>query len=86
VDDGIESALAQAREAAGANDIAIGDGASVAQQYLSAGLLDEMQLHFAPFLLGAGIRLFDGVERITFEPIRVVDSRNATHVRYRVVK
>jgi dihydrofolate reductase len=86
VDDGIESALAQAREVAGDKDVAIGGGAQVARQYLGAGLLDEMQLHYAPFLLGGGIRLFDGLERIEFQPIRVIESPNATHVRYRVVK
>src|SRR5436190_5613995 len=55
VTDGIESALAQAREAAGDKDVAIGGGANVAQQYLKAGLLDELRVHIAPILLGDGV-------------------------------
>ena len=59
VTDGIESALEQAREAAGGKDVALGGGANVAQPYLKAGLIDELQLHVVPVLLGAGARLFD---------------------------
>src|SRR5437764_7897272 len=59
VTDGIESALAQARAAAGEKNVAIGGGASTAQQYLAAGLLDELQIHLVPVLLGDGVRLFD---------------------------
>jgi dihydrofolate reductase len=59
VTEGIEAALEQARDAAGEKDVALGGGASVAQQYLTAGLLDELQLHVAPILLGGGARLFD---------------------------
>ena len=59
VTDGIESALEQARAAAGADDISLAGGASIAQQYLAAGLLDELQIHVAPVLLGGGVRLFD---------------------------
>src|SRR5512132_3703401 len=62
VTDGIESALEQAREAAAGKDVALGGGANVAQQYLKAGLIDEMQLHVVPVLLGAGARLFDNLE------------------------
>ncbi|HEY7631915.1 MAG TPA: dihydrofolate reductase family protein [Thermoleophilaceae bacterium] len=58
VTDGIESALDQAKQAAGNGDIRLGGGADVAQQYLAAGLLDKVQLHVAPLLLGAGVRLF----------------------------
>jgi dihydrofolate reductase len=61
VTDGIESALQQARRAAGGKDVALAGGARVAQQYLSAGLVDEMQLHLVPALLGGGERLFDNV-------------------------
>lgn len=61
VTDGIESALEQARRAAGKKDVALAGGANVAQQYLKAGLVDEMQLHQVPTLLGAGERLFDDV-------------------------
>jgi dihydrofolate reductase len=87
VTDGIQSALEQARAAAGDRDVALGGGADVAQQYLRAGLLDELQIHLAPILLGRGVRLFEGldVEAIGFEPIRVIHSQAVTHVRYRVV-
>jgi dihydrofolate reductase len=61
VTDGIESALEQARRAAGGKDVALAGGARAAQQYLSAGLVDEMQLHQVPILLGGGERLFDSV-------------------------
>ena len=61
VTDGIESALAQAREAAGGEDVKLGGGAGAAQQYLAAGLVDELQLNVVPVLLGAGERLFDGI-------------------------
>ncbi len=62
VTDGLESALAQARRAAGGKDVALAGGARAAQQYLSAGLVDEMQLHQVPILLGGGQRLFDNVD------------------------
>ena len=61
VTDGIESALEQAREAADGKDVALGGGANVAQQYLRAGLIDEMQIHVVPVLLGDGARLFDNL-------------------------
>jgi dihydrofolate reductase len=88
VTDGIESALAQARAAAGEKDILIAGGANVAQQYLKAGLLDEIQLHVAPVLLGGGVRLFDGVgpDDAKLELTGVVESPAVTHIRYRVVK
>jgi dihydrofolate reductase len=87
VTDGIESALDQAKQAAGEKDIYAGGGASVGQQYLKAGLLDEMQIHVAPVLLGGGTRLFDdpGVQLPELEQTRVVDSPAVTHIRYRVV-
>jgi dihydrofolate reductase len=88
VTDGIDSALEQARAAAGDKDVAIGGGADVVQQYLDAGLLDELQIHLIPVLLGDGVRLFDnlGPERPELERTRVVDSPTVTHLRYRVVK
>jgi dihydrofolate reductase len=88
VTDGIESALEQARAAAGGKDVALGGGANVAQQYLAAGLLDELQIHIAPVLLGQGVRLFDngGPEQIELESTRVIESPAVTHLRYRVVK
>jgi dihydrofolate reductase len=62
-------------------------GASPAQQCLRAGLLDEIQIHLVPVLLGAGVRLFDhlGSDNIELETIRIVDSPGVTHLRYRVV-
>ncbi|MGI8607195.1 MAG: dihydrofolate reductase family protein [Gaiellaceae bacterium] len=56
----------------------------LAQQYLRAGLMDEMQIHIVPLLLGGGVRLFDDLEGIELEQIRVVHSPAVTHVRYRV--
>jgi dihydrofolate reductase len=86
VNDGIESAFEQARTAAGAKDVAVAGGATVVQQCLRAGLLDELQVHIAPVLLGDGVRLFDGRERAALEIVRVVDSPKVTHLKYRVVK
>ena len=87
VTDGIESALAQAREAAGEKDVFIGGGADVINQYLAAGLVDEIELHVAPVLLGGGARLFAGVgPNVKLEPLRVVDAPGVTHLKYRVVR
>jgi dihydrofolate reductase len=86
VTDGIESALAQAREAAGSKDVAIAGGAQTARQYLSAGLIDELRLHIAPIVLGGGERLLDGVGNLSLEPTEVSGSRLVTHVRYRVIR
>jgi dihydrofolate reductase len=84
VTDGIESALDQARAAAGAKDVQILGGASAMQQYLAAGLTDELRLHIAPVILGAGERLLENVGDLKLEPIDVVASPAATHVKYRV--
>jgi dihydrofolate reductase len=91
VTDGIESALEQARAAAGDKDVDIGGGGEVIQQYLAAGLVDEFQVHVAPILLGDGVKLFGdagalGSGNIRVEPIRVIDSPAVTHLRYRIVK
>jgi dihydrofolate reductase len=83
---GIESALEQAREAAGEKDVEIAGGASTVNQYLAAGLLDELYLHIAPLVLGAGERLLEKVGTPVFEPVKVVASPQVTHVKYRVVK
>jgi dihydrofolate reductase len=85
VTDGIEAALEQARTAAGDKDVALAGGASVAQQYLAAGSLDELQIHVAPVLLGGGVRLFDrlGIEATELEVTRVIASPSVTHLRYR---
>jgi dihydrofolate reductase len=88
VTDGIESTLAQARDAAGDKNISIAGGANTIEQYLHAGLIDEMQIHLVPLMLGGGIRLFDQVdpELIQLEGTRVVESPGVTHLKYRVVK
>jgi dihydrofolate reductase len=88
VTDGIEAALDQARAAAGGKNVAIAGGASVAQQYLRAGLLDEIQIHVAPVLLGDGVRLFDNLdpEHAKLEVTRVIGSPSVTHLQYRVVR
>ena len=82
--DGIESALEQARAAAGELDVAIAGGASAVQQYLATGMLDELYLHIVPVVLGAGERLFDGVGNPSLEPVKVVASPAVTHIKYRV--
>ena len=87
VTEGIESALEQAREAAGDEDVGLSGGADVAQQYLKAGLIDEIQLHLVPVLLGDGARLFDGIDPgRELEIDRVVTSPAVTHLRYLVKK
>jgi dihydrofolate reductase len=83
---GIEAALEQAREAAGGQDVSIAGGAGTVNQYLAAGLLDELHLHVAPIVLGAGERLFDGVGDPKLAPIEVIPSPAVTHIRYRVVR
>jgi dihydrofolate reductase len=87
VTDGVESAVEKAKEAAGDRDIGVG-AASIAQQCIQAGILDEIQIHLAPVLLGGGIRLFDhpGAEPIDLESMRVVETPAVTHLRFRVVK
>jgi dihydrofolate reductase len=88
VTEGIEAALEQARAAAGDKDVAIGGGASVAQQYLKAGLLDEVHINVVPILLHGGVRLFDNLDdaNVELEKTRVVDAPGVTHLSYRVVK
>jgi dihydrofolate reductase len=88
VTDGIESALAQARQAAGDKDVSLGGGASVAQQYLAAGLIDEMEIHLVPLFLGGGVRLFDslGNAGLQLEPIRTIGAPGVTHLKYRIVR
>jgi dihydrofolate reductase len=85
VTDGIESALARAKEAAGGKDVRLAGGAEAAQQYLAAGLVDEMQLHVVPVLLGGGERLFEDVgSDLRLEQAQVVHAPDVIHVRYRV--
>jgi dihydrofolate reductase len=87
VTDGIEAALDRAREAAGDDDVLIAGGASIANQYLNAGLIDEFEVHVAPRLLGDGERLFEGVgPDLQVEPTRVVEGPGVTHLKYGVRK
>jgi dihydrofolate reductase len=86
VTDGIESALAQAKEAAGGKDVMLWGGGRIAGQYLSAGLLDVLELHVVPILLGGGSRLLDGVDvsRVRLEQVRAVEGEGVTHLKYLV--
>ena len=85
VTDGIEAAIQQARAAAGERNVAIGGGANAIQQALAAGLVDELQVHVAPILLGGGTRLFgEGADPIRLEATRVLASPRATHVKFDV--
>jgi dihydrofolate reductase len=87
VTDGVESAMAQARQAAGERDVALGGGASVAQQFLAAGLVDEFCLSVVPVLLGGGTRLLDNLDAdLRFEPAGVVEAPGVTHLKYRAVR
>ena len=81
---GIGEALDRARAAAGELDVAVAGGASTVQQFLTAGLLDELYLHLVPVVLGAGERLLEGVGDVGFEPAEVIASPAVTHIRYRV--
>jgi dihydrofolate reductase len=82
---GIESALEQAKAAAGDKDVLLAGGATVVQQYLKAGLLDEIQIHVSPVLLGGGVSLFGSPGGpVELEATRVIDSPSVTHLRYRV--
>jgi dihydrofolate reductase len=86
VTDGIESALAQARAAAAGKDVVIGGGASVINQYLAAGLVDELELHIVPLVLSGGARLSDGLGHdLKLEQVRAIEAPGVTHLKYRVV-
>jgi dihydrofolate reductase len=87
VTDGVRAGVDLARAAAGASSVSVAGGASVAQQVLSVGLLDEMQIHVVPVLLGDGRRLLEDLSPdVRLERTRVIDSPGVTHLRYRVVK
>ena len=83
---GIEEALDRGRAAAGDRDVRIGGGATVANQYLAAGLVDELEIHLVPMVIGAGPRLLDGLgdTRPAFELIRTVEAPSVTHLKYRI--
>jgi dihydrofolate reductase len=84
VSDSFDAAFARASEAAGDRGVDIAGGASTVRQALAAGVIDELVLDFVPVLLGSGERLFDGVADPRLEPVEVIHSPLATHVRYRV--
>jgi dihydrofolate reductase len=87
VTDGVESAVAQARDAAGEKDVSVG-GSQIIQQCLRAGLVDEIGIELVPILLGSGIRLFENLEgkRIELAYTRVIEGMGVTHLRFRVLK
>ncbi len=86
VTDGIEAALEGSREAAGSEDVSLAGGASVARQFLNAGLVDEVELSIVPLLLGGGERLLDEVGDLELEQLRVVEAPGVTHLKYGVVR
>jgi dihydrofolate reductase len=88
VNDGIESALRQAREVVGDRDIRIAGGANAILQYLNAGLVDEFSIALAPVFFGAGIRLFDGIDRskVAVDIVEALHSPFVTHLRYALTR
>lgn len=86
INDGIESALDQAREAAGERDIRIAGGGATIAEYVNAGLVDEFSIALSPMLFGSGIRLFDGIDtsRVALEPVRAESTDRVTHLTYAV--
>jgi dihydrofolate reductase len=86
VTEGIESALDQAREDAGGQDVIVGGGAQIINEYLAAGLVDELEIHVVPIVLGSGARLLEGVGDLKLEQIRAVEAPGVTHVKYRVIR
>lgn len=87
VSDGVESALEQARDAAAGKDVMLWGGAQVVNQYLAAGLLNDLELHVVPILLGDGARLFAdlGTAEVRLEQVRAVQAPGVTHLKYRIV-
>jgi dihydrofolate reductase len=85
VTEGIASALEQARAAAGSGSVSIAGGAATINQYLAAGLIDELRLHVVPFTAGlsSGSRIFDGLPRVAFETVSARATPHVTHLRYR---
>ena len=86
IPDGIEAALSQAKEVAGERNVALAGGAHTVNQYLSAGLIDELWLHIVPVIIGSGARLFESVPDIKLEPFEISGTKLVTHIRYRVIK
>ncbi|WGW11631.1 dihydrofolate reductase family protein [Saxibacter everestensis] len=86
ITDGIDSALQKARDAADGKDVAIAGGAATINQFLAAGLIDELRLHLAPVTLGAGERLFEGIGSTDYEQITARQTDIVTHLTYRPVR
>jgi dihydrofolate reductase len=88
VTDGIERALQEAKAAARDKNVVVMGGADIGQQYIRAGLVDEIQIHLVPVLFGSGTRMFEhlGSEHIQLETVEVIETAGATHLRFRVVK
>jgi dihydrofolate reductase len=88
VSSGIESVLEQSKAAAGDKDVAVMGGAEIGQQFIRAGLIDEISIHLVPVLFGGGTRMFEhlGGEHIRLETAGVIETPQATHLRYRIVK
>ena len=88
VDDGIDSALAQARAAAGARDVRIAGGGATILEYVNAGLIDEFSIALSPVLFGVGVRLFEGVDasRVALQQVRAEPTERVTHLTYVVRK
>jgi dihydrofolate reductase len=86
--DGVEAALEKAKKAAGDKDVAIMGGANIAQQFVKLGLIDEISIHLVPVLFGSGIRLFEHLDsgHIPLETVEVIETAEAIHLRFRVVK
>jgi dihydrofolate reductase len=85
VTDGIEATLERAKQSAGGKDVMLWGGGDVARQYLAAGLLDELELHVVPVLLGGGSRILDDLASVRLEQIRAVEAPGVAHLKYRVV-
>lgn len=86
VTDGIESALSKAKTAAGDRNVVIMGGAKTINQYLAAGLIDELRLHIVPVTVGEGSQLFAGIPDLKLQPIEVGGTSVVTHIRYKVLK
>ena len=84
--EGIESALEQAKTAAGDKDISLAGGANAIQQFIKAGLTDEIEIHLVPILLGGGTRLLENLGEAKLEKIRVIDSPQVTHLKFQIKK
>jgi dihydrofolate reductase len=85
VTDGIESAMKQAKTAAGGSDVAIAGGANVINQFLAAGLIDELWLHINPLIIGSGQRLFKDIPAIKLKPLEVRTTDLVTHIKYAIL-